>query len=82
MRPDTGPDASDVPVPGGAVGSRAAVEHQPDERSGARGVRVPEPEDIRKEGAADQPERASWDAEIAERDSDTRDRQGGEPPAG
>jgi cytochrome c oxidase subunit 1 len=80
MRPGDGPDASDVPVPGGAVGSGAAEEHRPDETSGARGVRVPEPSEIRTEDAAEQPERASWDASITDRDSTSHDRHGGEPP--
>jgi cytochrome c oxidase subunit 1 len=77
LRPDTGPDAADMPVPGGAVGSQAAEEHQPEERSGARGVRVPEPDEIRQDDSADQPGRAFWDAQISDRESDTRDRQGG-----
>jgi cytochrome c oxidase subunit 1 len=69
---------SEVAVPSGAVGSQAAEEHQPDERSGARAVRVPEPEDILRPGHGDQRGRASWDAQIADRDSEPRDRQGGE----
>jgi cytochrome c oxidase subunit 1 len=80
MRPGDGPDGSDVPAPGGAVGSGAAEEHRPDETSGARGVRVPEPSEIRTEDAAEQPERASWDASITDRDSTSHDRHGGEPP--
>jgi cytochrome c oxidase subunit 1 len=77
LRPAGGHDTSDTPVPGGAFGSDAAEQHQPDERSGARGVRVPEPEDIRKEGAADQPDEPLWDAEVTDRDSGPRDRRGG-----
>jgi hypothetical protein len=62
LRPDTGPDASDTPTPGGAVGSQAAEEYQPEERSGARAVRVPEPGEIRKDDSADQTGGAFWDA--------------------
>ena len=70
---------SDTAAPSGAVGSQAAEEHHPDPRSGARAVRVPEPEDIRRPGSSDQPaERAPWDAQISDRESDPRDRQGGE----
>ncbi|WP_250031130.1 aa3-type cytochrome oxidase subunit I [Paractinoplanes maris] len=76
VRPDHGPDASDVATPGGATGSEAARDYQPDPASGARGVRVPEPEDIRRPGAADQPGGASLDAEATRRDSTDKDRRG------
>jgi cytochrome c oxidase subunit I len=78
LRPDPGPDSSDVATPGGAVGTEAAEQHRPDERSGARGVKVPEPENIRTDRSAEPPEGgASWDSQIAERDSDERHRTGG-----
>jgi cytochrome c oxidase subunit 1 len=76
LRPPGGPDASDTPAPGGAVGSEAAERHQPAETSGARAVRVPEPDDIAQDEAADQPGGALWDAEATERGSDPHERKG------
>jgi cytochrome c oxidase subunit I len=72
---------SEVAAPGGARGSRAAEEHQPDPRSGARAVTVPDPSEIRKPGAADQPrdepdDDAPADAQTTDRSSDHRDRRG------
>jgi len=72
----SGRDGSDVPVPGGATGSAAAEQHRPDDRSGARGVSVPEPDEIRRAEHADQPGGTTWDAEISERGSDERQRLG------
>jgi cytochrome c oxidase subunit 1 len=76
LRPPGGPDASDTPAPGGAVGSEAAERHQPAETSGARAVRVPEPDDIAQDEAADQPGGALRDAEATERGSDPHERKG------
>jgi cytochrome c oxidase subunit 1 len=78
-----GPGA-DVATPGGAVGSQVAEEYQPDPRSGARAISVPDPADIRRPGSSDGPDepgRADWDAHISDRNSTDRDRHGG-PSAG
>ncbi|AVT38421.1 cytochrome c oxidase subunit I [Plantactinospora sp. BB1] len=48
LGPDSGPDRSDRPAPGGARGARGAEEHRPDPHSGARPVEVPEPSEVRR----------------------------------
>jgi cytochrome c oxidase subunit 1 len=79
-RPAGSPDASDLPTPGGAVGSAAAESHRPDDRSGARGVRVPEPDEIlREDHEPGQTGQATWDADTGDRDSDPGYRTGGRP---
>jgi cytochrome c oxidase subunit 1 len=74
--PGGGRDASGVPTPDAAVGAKAAEQHQPDPRSGARGVRVPEPDEINRTGATTEPGDAVWDADTGDRDTDPRYRTG------
>ncbi|WP_306204040.1 aa3-type cytochrome oxidase subunit I [Actinoplanes sp. RD1] len=72
-----GPDASDAPVAGGATGTATAERHRPGDRSGARGVRIPDPADIEREGHEGvSPGGATWDADTGDRHSDPRYRTG------
>ncbi|HEX8344841.1 MAG TPA: cytochrome c oxidase subunit I [Actinoplanes sp.] len=77
LRPGGG-GASDAPASGGAKGAGAAERFRPDDSSGARPVRVPEPEQVRRDDhEPGRPGDAVWDADTGDRDSDPRWRAGG-----
>ncbi|HWG99885.1 MAG TPA: cytochrome c oxidase subunit I [Pilimelia sp.] len=80
LRPDRGPHRSDAAAPDGAHGARAAADHHPDPRSGARPVEVPEPGEIRKDDSSQGPTRAVWDADTRDRDDSPPEWRTGDRP--